>query len=176
MGSPMALSNLTLSDLERSNSKSLIFQSLTSRKEAQLVPVLLLNINRNSYMGSPIRLSHLSLSGLQRSKSWFELSGWTSICYTYICQQYLTLIWMSHKVVCQRAGFFAVPVVCLVHLHISHLQTYFVGQYCCPVMLIVNLRPHGMCYLLSPWVTQSVCFLCRNHILISLNMKQMYMI
>ena len=52
MVSPMT-SHLTLSDLERSNSKSLGFQSLISCKGAELGHMLLLNINRKAYMGSP---------------------------------------------------------------------------------------------------------------------------
>ncbi len=56
MGCPMALSHLTLSDLERSNSRPPRFKSLISHKGAQLDPMLLLNINRKPYtcMGSPM--------------------------------------------------------------------------------------------------------------------------
>ena len=46
MASPMASSHLTLSDLERSNSRSLIFRSLISCKGVKLGHTLLLNINR----------------------------------------------------------------------------------------------------------------------------------
>ncbi len=51
MGSPMARSHLTLSYLERSNSRSLRFGSLISRKTAYLPvgPMLLLKINRKPY-------------------------------------------------------------------------------------------------------------------------------
>ena len=66
MGSPMALSHLTLSDLERSKSRSLIFQSLISRKGAQLGPMLLLNINGKPYIGSTMAPLHLTLSDLER--------------------------------------------------------------------------------------------------------------
>ena len=69
MGNPMTLSNLTLSYLERSNSRSFRFQSLRSRKGAQLGPMLLLNNNTKPYMGSPITLSNLTLSEIERSKS-----------------------------------------------------------------------------------------------------------
>ncbi len=44
MASPMALSNLTLTDLERSKSRSLI-QSLISRKGAELGPMLVLTLS-----------------------------------------------------------------------------------------------------------------------------------
>ncbi len=67
MGSPMALSHLTFSDLERSNSRSPKFEALhcIARKGAELGPMLLLDINRKSYMGSQIALSHLTLSDLK---------------------------------------------------------------------------------------------------------------
>ena len=42
----------TLGDLERSKSKSLRFQSLLSRKGAELDPMLLLTINKKPYMAS----------------------------------------------------------------------------------------------------------------------------
>ena len=51
MGSPMTLLYLTLSDIESSISKSLIFQKLISRKGAELGHMLQLNINRKPYMG-----------------------------------------------------------------------------------------------------------------------------
>ena len=65
----MALSHLTLSDIERSKSRSLSFRNLISQKGANLGHMLLLNINRKPYMGSPIALSHLTLSDLERSRS-----------------------------------------------------------------------------------------------------------
>ncbi len=49
MGSQMALSALTLSDLERSKSRALIFESVLSRKGAKLSPMLLITINRKPY-------------------------------------------------------------------------------------------------------------------------------
>ncbi len=49
--SPRVLSHLTLSDLERSKSRSLRFRSLISRKWAMLGHMLLLNLNRKPYMG-----------------------------------------------------------------------------------------------------------------------------
>ncbi len=58
MGSPMPLSSLTLSDLERSKSRSLRFRSLISCKGAYLGSMLLLNINRKPYMDSPMALSN----------------------------------------------------------------------------------------------------------------------
>ena len=51
MGSPMTLSDLTLSDLERSVSSSLRFQRLLSRKAAELAHMLLLNTIANSIWG-----------------------------------------------------------------------------------------------------------------------------
>ncbi len=69
MGSPMAPSHLTFSDLERSNSRSPRFQSLLSHKGAELGRKLLLTINRKPYMGSPMTPSHLTLCDLERSKS-----------------------------------------------------------------------------------------------------------
>ena len=53
MGSPMALSHLTLSDLERSKSRLLRYRSIISGKGAELGHMLLLNINRKAYMRSP---------------------------------------------------------------------------------------------------------------------------
>ena len=67
MGNPMTLSNFTLSDLERSKSRLLKFQSLTSRKGALLGPILLLNINRKPYTGNLMTPSDLTLSDLERS-------------------------------------------------------------------------------------------------------------
>ncbi len=58
----MAPSDLTLSDLERSNSRSIRFQSVISRKGAKLGPMLILTINRKPYMASPMTLSLLTLS------------------------------------------------------------------------------------------------------------------
>ncbi len=71
MGSPTAPLNLTLSDLERSNSRSPKFGSLITRKGAYLGHMLLLNINRNPkpYTGNPMTPLHLTLSDLERSKS-----------------------------------------------------------------------------------------------------------
>ena len=48
IGSPMILSHLTLSDPERSISKSLRYQRLISHKTAELGHLLLLNTNRKS--------------------------------------------------------------------------------------------------------------------------------
>ena len=54
MVSPMTPLHLTLSDLERSKSRSLRFQSLISRNGGELDPILLLTINREAYMVSPM--------------------------------------------------------------------------------------------------------------------------
>ncbi len=69
MASPMTPSHLTLSDLERSKSRSLRFQSLISRKGAELGPVLLLSIYRKPYVASLLTPSLLTSSDLERSKS-----------------------------------------------------------------------------------------------------------
>ena len=70
MRSPVALSHLTLSDLEGSNSRSLNVGSLISRKKSLLIrPMLLLNINGKPYLESPMAHSHLTLSDLERSNS-----------------------------------------------------------------------------------------------------------
>ena len=58
----MAPLDLTLSDLGRSNSKSLSFSGSASRKLGMLCHMLLLKINRKPHMGSPLRTSHLTLS------------------------------------------------------------------------------------------------------------------
>ncbi len=65
MGNQMILSHLTLSGLERSNSRSLIFRSLISCKGAELGHKLLLpvNINRKAYIESPMTSSHMTLKG-----------------------------------------------------------------------------------------------------------------
>ncbi len=52
MGSPVARSHLALSDLKRSNSRSVRFRSLISRKRAYLGPMLQLNIIGNHIWGS----------------------------------------------------------------------------------------------------------------------------
>ena len=96
MGSQMEPLDLTLSDLQRSKSKSLGFQSLISHKRAELAlmfiyfiyqyiypgwagykncilpqrpAMLLLTINRKPYMASRMTSSLLTLSDLERSKS-----------------------------------------------------------------------------------------------------------
>ncbi len=61
--------NLTLSDLEMSKSRSRRLQTLISRNGAQLGPMLLLNINRKPYMESLMAPSHLTLSDLERLNS-----------------------------------------------------------------------------------------------------------
>ncbi len=54
---------------ERSNSRSIRFQSVISRKGSKLGPMLLLTINRKPYIASPMTPSLLTLSDLERSKS-----------------------------------------------------------------------------------------------------------
>ncbi len=58
MGSPMTQSHLNLSDLEKSKSGSLRFQSYIS----ELSHMLPLNISRKPYMWSTMSLLHLILS------------------------------------------------------------------------------------------------------------------
>ena len=65
----MAPSDLTLSDLERANSRSIRFQSVISRKGATLGPMLLLTINRKPCMASLMIPSLLTLGDLEMSKS-----------------------------------------------------------------------------------------------------------
>ncbi len=67
--SPMTSSHMTLSDLERSNSKSLRFQILISRKSGASGHMLLLKTNRKSYMGNAKPPSHLTLSDLLKGQS-----------------------------------------------------------------------------------------------------------
>ncbi len=69
MGSPYAPLDLTLSDIERSKSRSSKFLRLICCKGAELGPMLLLNINRKPYMVSTMAPSHLTLSDLERLKS-----------------------------------------------------------------------------------------------------------
>ena len=52
LGSPITQLHLTLSDLERPNSSSIIFRRPISRKGAELGHALLLNTNREGYMMS----------------------------------------------------------------------------------------------------------------------------
>ncbi len=61
MVSSMTISHLTLSDLERSMSKSVRFRSIIPRKGAGLDNILPLNTNRKAYMWSPIVRSQLTL-------------------------------------------------------------------------------------------------------------------
>ncbi len=54
MASLITPSHLTLSDLERSESRSPKFESIISHNGAKLGPMLLLIINRKPYMASPM--------------------------------------------------------------------------------------------------------------------------
>ena len=69
MENPMTPSHSTLSDLERSKSRSLRFRSLIACKGAKLGHKLLLNMNRKAYIESPMTSSHMTLSDLETSKS-----------------------------------------------------------------------------------------------------------
>ncbi len=68
----MAPLDLTLSDIEMSNSRSLGFWSLVFRKGAYLGPMLVLIINKKPYMESPMVPSHLILKGQSQGHSDFE--------------------------------------------------------------------------------------------------------
>ena len=65
MASLMTPLLLTLSKLERSKSRSLVFQSLISHKGAEVGPMLLLTINRKTYMASLMTPSLLTLVTLK---------------------------------------------------------------------------------------------------------------
>ncbi len=80
----MTPSHSTLSDLEKSNSRSLRFRNLASRKGAELGHVFLLNINRKTYMGSPMALLHLTLSDIERS---LRYQGHSDIKGLYLVRQ-----------------------------------------------------------------------------------------
>ncbi len=91
MGSPMASSDLTLSDLDRSSqchpdfrskSRSPTLQSLVSCKGAKLGHMLPLTINRKLYMPSPMTPWHLTLSNLERST-------WSKVKVTWILKPQL---------------------------------------------------------------------------------------
>ncbi len=69
MENPTTPSPSTLTDLERSKSRSLRFRSLISCKGREFGHMLLLNINRKAYMDSPMTLSDLTASDLERSIS-----------------------------------------------------------------------------------------------------------
>ncbi len=53
MAMPMTQSHLTLSDIERSKSRSLRFRSFVSCNEAEPY-VTIKDLNRKAYMGSPL--------------------------------------------------------------------------------------------------------------------------
>ena len=76
VGIPMTSLYQTLSDLDRLNSKSLIFRSLTSHKRAQRGRMLLLNIDGKPYMESPVPPSYLTLSWTSRSLRFQSLISW----------------------------------------------------------------------------------------------------
>ena len=65
-----------LSDLDSSVSRSPIFQSLISYKEAELGHMLLLNINRKECMESPLVQLHLTFLDLKhRSQGYSDFEG-----------------------------------------------------------------------------------------------------
>ena len=98
MWSPMTQSHLTLSDLDRSISRSHRFQRLIFRKAAELGHMLLLNTSRKSYMGSPIPSSHLTLSDLERSKLRCQIRSKIDTCIVRYCVRVnfrFQLIWSA---------------------------------------------------------------------------------
>ncbi len=80
--------------------------------------MLLLTINRKPYMASLMTPSLLTLRDLERSKPRslrFSVVGYLTMYGIYIfASSNITIIWMSQKGVCWRAGFSAVPAVFLV--------------------------------------------------------------
>ena len=86
----MTPSHLTLSDLERSKSRSRRFRSLISSKGAELGHTLLLTINRKAHMGSLMTPSHLTLSYLERSKS--RSVG----CHSLISRKFRRYVTINH--------------------------------------------------------------------------------
>ena len=127
----MTPSFLTLSDFERSTSRSLGFQCLISRKGVELGPMLLLIINRKPYMASPMTSSLLcfSVPGRSKSKSLeFWVEGNLHGIDIFTSSNITTLIWVSQKVVCWRAGFSAVPAVFLVKNCVLYLISILPGE------------------------------------------------
>ncbi len=73
MGSLTAPLDFTLSDLQRSNSRSRRFGILISHKGAYLGPMLPLKINRKPYMGTPnVTPSKMKLKGTQIAKAYIS--------------------------------------------------------------------------------------------------------
>ncbi len=69
MGSPMALSKLTLIGLDSQKSRSLRFRGVISHEAAELGHMLLLNVSRKQQMDSP--MAHLTFDDLEFSKARF---------------------------------------------------------------------------------------------------------
>ena len=110
MGSPMAPSLMTLSDLKRSKSRSLRLQSLISHRGAELDHMLLLTVNRKPYTG--VQWYHIwprvTLWG--QVKVTYILSGRIAVCFTYICQYCITsVIYMPQKGFMQAGGISCCP-------------------------------------------------------------------
>ncbi len=103
IGSPMALSNLTLSDLERSNTKSPRFRSLIFRKGVYLGFILLnYTIIRNHIWGVKWQL-HLNLSNLERS-NWSSFVVWTAVCCKRAMLGYMLLLNINRKQYAESNG------------------------------------------------------------------------
>ncbi len=120
----MALSHLTLVDLERSNLSTLRFGRLTSRKGCVLCDMFLLTINGKPYIASPISQSHLTLSDIERSVKIIQIfNGRRSVQYTYICQHFIaSLIWMSQKSLFAGGVFCSPRALCccaLIYIHVT---------------------------------------------------------
>ncbi len=112
MGSPMTPSHLTLNDLQRSKSCSIVFQSLISLKGTDFGHILPITIKRKPYMASSMKSSHFTLSDSVRlkSRSLRILSGRRAVCYTHICRYCITtVIYMSQKGLMQAGGVFPLP-------------------------------------------------------------------
>ncbi len=115
MGSSVAPSYLTLSDMERSKSGSLRFQILMcTLGRSRVRPYVTIKINSRLYMGSGESSCEWTFD---REWPWKALLNVTHILngkrYYIIVS---ILIWMSHKGICGRPRFSAVPEVFLVYV------------------------------------------------------------
>ncbi len=151
MTNPMTPSLLPLSDLERSRSRSLRFQSLISRKGTELDPMLVLTINRKPYMASPMALSNLTFTDLERSKS--RSLRFSVVGYLYgidiFASSNITTIWMSQKSVCPSG------LSCLVRIHKRSILPVPMNDmaYLCVIFIqTINIFLWGRCFLAGPFL------------------------
>ncbi len=156
MASLITSSLWSLSDLERSKSRSLEFQSLISRKGAKLGPMLLLTINRKPFMASPITPSLLTLSDLERSKS--RSLRFSVVGYLYGIDIFASSNIYDHLDVTKRCllagGVFCCPsglsccyfcvilsvmYIALYQLYVCMIGSIFISQYC-------HIQCTSLCY------------------------------